>query len=301
MTLTPSLRPDLQGLWVPLITPFTTAPERQVDHAALGRLVERLASEGVHGFVVCGTTGEASALSEAEQDACLRTVAAHARGLPLMMGLGGDALAPALARLEHLCHDSTLPPLAALLVCAPAYIRPGQAGAQHWFEALADASRLPLVLYDIPYRSGCELHLDTLLKLAAHPRIVGVKDCGGDLGKTLALIGDGRLQVLAGDDLQMFGALAQGAAGAIAASLHGRTVDFVALHAALRDNRLAQARTLWHGLRTWIEDCFAEPNPAPIKAWLAAVGACGPTLRPPLQAASPALQVRLRRHPLSGG
>lgn len=273
------------GLWIPLVTPFR---EGRVDHAALAALTQRLAPMGIAGLVVCGSTGEAASLEEDEVWACLATVAAHAGRLPLLLGVAGEHLGHARARVQAAGRlaATSVPTLRGLLVSAPQYIRPSQAGVRAWFEALAESSSLPLVIYDIPYRTGVSITRDTLLALAAHPRIQAIKDCGGDLGKTLALLADGRLAVLAGEDLQLFSHLALGAAGAISASAHLRTQAFVQLLRDIAAGRLAQARRSWHDLTPLIEALFSEPNPAPLKAALAAQGLLANELRPPMQPAS---------------
>lgn len=276
------------GLWIPLVTPFDTAD--QVDHAALGALVRDLAGRGVAGFVACGSTGEAAALTAEEQLAVLDTTLAAAQGLPVLMGVGGYRLQGVLAQLDAVCTR----PVAGVLVAPPCYIRPSQEGLLSWFRTLADASRVPLVLYDIPYRAGVELRLETLLALAEHPRIQAIKDCGGDAAKTAALIADGRLALLAGEDVQIFGSLALGAAGAIAASAHRHTERFARVIALLQAGSLAEARALWQPLLPWVQAVFGEPNPGPVKALLAEAGQMADRLRAPMTAASPALRQRLR-------
>jgi 4-hydroxy-tetrahydrodipicolinate synthase len=277
---------DLSGLWVPLVTPFDA--DGAIDHAALARLAKRLATAGVTGTVVCGSTGEAAALDDGEQLAALETVAAAAPALPRIMGLSGYHLGQTLAWVQRLNREA----LAALLVPAPHYIRPSQQGLIDWFTSIADASAAPLVLYDIPYRTGATLERETLRTLAAHPNIVAIKDCGGD--KARALIADGRLQVLAGEDAQLFGTVAEGGAGAIAASAHLRTEDFVRVVRWLREGRLAEARALWQPLVPLIELLFSEPNPAPLTAALALDGQMGETLRAPMTRAGDAVRERLR-------
>ena len=285
-----------QGLWLPLITPFDDAS--QVDHPRLAALTQHYseAPQGLSGLVVCGSTGEAASLAEAEQQAVLDTVLAHTT-LPVVMGLSGYHLGHTLERLAALASY----PLAGWLVPAPHYIRPSQAGLQGWFERIADQAGAPLIVYDIPYRTGSTLSLSTLLALAEHPRIQAIKDCGGDPAKTQALIEDGRLQVLAGEDAQIFSTLALGGHGAIAASAHWQTGRFARLLALLAASDLPAARVLWHSLQPMIHALFAEPNPAPIKALLAAQGHdltlhlphLLPHLREPMTPASPGLLQRL--------
>jgi 4-hydroxy-tetrahydrodipicolinate synthase len=290
--MTTSTPPTFSGLWVPLVTPFR---DHAVDHEALAKLTRHLAPTGIAGFVVCGTTGEAPALDEREQLACLDTVARHAQGLPLVMGLSGYHLGDTRAWVERLCGlaATQVPGLRGLLVPAPHYIRPSQAGLRLWFETLADASSLPLIVYDIPYRTGAVLARETLLALAAHPNIRAVKDCGGDAGKTQALIADSRLAVLAGEDLQIFSNVAQGGAGAIAASAHLHTERFVAVLQALARGDLDTARVQWRPLVPLIELLFAEPNPGPVKAMLARQGLMSAELRAPMTVISASLQQRL--------
>ena len=159
---TPS--PDFSGLWIPLVTPFR---DGAVDHEALSALVKRLATTGIAGFVVCGSTGEAAALDEGEQLAVLATVAKAAPPLPRIMGISGYHLGKTLEWVRRLGKLD----LPGLLVPAPSYIRPSQAGLIEWFHAIAEASTLPLLIYDIPYRTGASIDRQTLLTLANHPRI----------------------------------------------------------------------------------------------------------------------------------
>ena len=276
-----------QGLWIPLVTPFK---DGAVDHPALVRLTTTLAAQGVSGFVACGSTGEAAALDKDEQLAVLETVLGAAQGLPVVMGLSGYHLGQTAAWVQTLARY----PLAGLLVPAPHYIRPSQEGLLHWFRTLANASAVPLVVYDIPYRTGAMLTTETLLAMAEHPRIRAIKDCGGNAAKTQALIADGRLAVLAGEDAQMFSTLAWGGHGAIAASAHWQAPRFVELMELLRVGDLPEARRVWRALSPWIDACFAEPNPAPLKAVLAHAGWMRNELRAPMMPASEALTERLQ-------
>ena len=279
---TPGHHSPFSGLWLPLITPFR---KQEVDHPALAALVQHHCKTGIAGFAVCGSTGEAAALDEAEQLAVLDTVIEAVQqfkpGLPVVMGLSGYNLAQTLAWVKTVSGY----PVAGMLVPAPHYIRPSQAGLLHWFHAMADASAAPLIIYDIPQRTGVAIDLSTLLQLAGHPNIRGVKDCGQDPAKTHALIADGRLAVLAGEDLQIFSTMALGGAGAIAASAHVQTERFAEVIRLLQRGALREARAAWMPLVPVMAAMFAEPNPASIKAALAREGWIANELRAPMMAA----------------
>jgi 4-hydroxy-tetrahydrodipicolinate synthase len=282
---------DLSGIWVALVTPFhNQAQGHRVDHAALRRLVTHLKQAQVSGLVALGSTGEAAALDDDEQDAVLDSVLNAADGLPVIAGLAGNHVGHLHARLAYL---NTLP-IKAVLSPAPYYVRPSQAGLIAHFTALANASRAPIVLYDIPYRTGVEMTLDTILTLAGHDNIAGIKDCGGSLDKTQTLIADGRLQVLAGEDSQLFHNLCLGGAGAITAAAQVTPDAFMAMFHALRAGQLADGRRLHHQLMPLLRALFAEPNPSVIKAAMAEQGLMLNALRPPMCPASEVAMQRMR-------
>jgi 4-hydroxy-tetrahydrodipicolinate synthase len=277
---------DFSGLWIPLVTPF----ERdKVDYTALKRLVAHYRPSGIAGLVVCGSTGEAAALSDEEQLEVLQTVMTEAPALPVIMGLSGYHLGKTAARVR----DFSKLNIAGVLLPAPSYIRPSQAGLIEWFTALADASAVPVVLYDIPYRTGSTMALESIRTLAAHPRIQALKDCGGDPAKTRALIADGQLQVLAGEDVNIFSTVAAGGRGAIAAAAHLHTARFAEIVRRIQAGDVAGAEALWAPLPPLIEALFAEPNPGPLKALMARQGLLNDELRSPMTRASAALVERL--------
>ncbi|HTJ93300.1 MAG TPA: 4-hydroxy-tetrahydrodipicolinate synthase [Pararobbsia sp.] len=278
---------SFSGIWIPLVTPFSNGA---VDHSDLRALVRSYADTGISGFVALGTTGEPASLSDAEQRAVLSTILDAACGLPVVAGLAGNNTAELHARVAEL---NTLP-LAGLLVPAPYYVRPSQQGVHDHFITLAGLSAHPLIVYDIPYRTGVRIELPTLLSLAAHPNIVAIKDCAGSLETTLALIRDGRLAVLAGDDLQFFNTICLGGHGAIAASAHIHPREFVAVWQAADTGRLGEAREAFHRIVPLIQALVAEPNPAPVKAALSILGEIDPELRTPMTRASDATFNRLR-------
>lgn len=277
----------LRGLWLPLVTPF--APDGAPDLPALARLVRHYKPCGLAGLVVCGSTGEAAALDADEQLAVLEAVLHAAKGWPVVMGVPGNHLGRATAWVQRLAAY----PLAGLLVSAPPYIRPSQTGLLTWFNTLADAAHAPLVLYDIPYRTGAHIDTHTLLTLAEHPNIQAIKDCGGDMAKTQALVAQGRLQVLAGDEASLLPTLAMGGAGAILAAAHLATERFVQLVSAAAHGRVDEAHALWRTLRPLVDGVYTEPNPAALKWALAEQGLIRNVLRAPMTRLSTAGEIAL--------
>lgn len=273
---------ELSGIWVPLVTPFR---QGRVDEAALQRLVVHLGQQGVAGFVACGSTGEAAMLDEAEQHAVLATVQAAAGDRPVLMGLSGVRAEQVAERALRLCRHQAAP--AGWLLSPPAYVKPPQAGLRDFFLRVADTLPGLVVAYDVPSRTGVRLAPETLLALAAHPRIRAVKDCSADAAAATHLLAEGRLAVLAGNDDELFAHLALGAVGGITATAHLRPAHFVHLHRLVADQRLDEARRLWYALRPLTAAAFAEPNPMPVKGWLAAQGWMTDECRAPMQAARP--------------
>lgn len=279
---------SFNGIWVALATPFRNG---EVDFASLDRLVQRLLADGAAGLVVCGTTGEAAALSQEEQLAVLDAVLRQAAPHQVIMGLAGNQLNALLDLQREIQHR----PLAGLLVPAPYYIRPSQAGLEHFFNTLADATTVPLVLYDIPYRTGVRIERETLRRIVRHPNIQAIKDCAGDSETTMALIADGQVQVLTGEDTQIFSTLCLGGHGAISASANVRTDLYARMHECITQGDLPGARQLHYRLQPWIQAAFSEANPAAVKAALALQGLCGDEVRAPILPCSPANRERLRQ------
>lgn len=283
---------SFQGIWVPLVTPFHNSA---IDFVGLRRLVGHLLEGGIDGIVVCGTTAEAAALSKHEQLAVLDAVLELVPAQRVVMGLAGNNLTELLQFQSEILKR----PVAGLLVPPPYYIRPSQAGLEAFFNTVADASSVPIIVYDIPYRTGVVFEQATLLNVVAHERVVAVKDCGGNQANTLALLGSGNVDVLCGEDNQIFSALCLGATGAIAASAHVHPELFVALYQQIRDNQLAAGRATFFQLVPLIHSLFMEPNPAPVKSALAIEGLISDELRAPMQRGSESLKVRLQ-HILKG-
>lgn len=274
------------GIWVPLVTPFR---DGAVDFPALQPLARHIAGAGVAGLVVCGSTGEAAALSETEQLAVLDTVLQAVPDCPIVMGLAGNNLKQVLDRLRQIqCRA-----IRGLLVPPPYYIRPAQAGLIEYYRILADAAAVPLIVYNIPYRTGINIEPETMREIAQHERVTALKDCGGNQAATMQLIADDVLDVLAGEDLQTLSTLCLGGCGAILASAHIRPDLFVRLARHVENGDLHAAQQVFYRLLPMIRLLFEEPNPAPIKAALAMMGFMRDELRAPMANASPALKEKL--------
>lgn len=263
------------GIWVPLVTPFS---QGEIDFPALTELCHYVMKQGVSGVVVCGTTGEAPMLSKEEQLQVLDAVLAVVPGDKVMMGLSGTHM-PSVLAMQNAINQR---PIAGILLPAPYYIRPSQAALEVWFTELADNSNVPIVVYNVPYRSGIHLELETLRRLAKHPRIAAVKDCGGSNDLTLALIADGELDVMSGEDGQILTTLCLGGTGAITASAHLFPNRFVQLVKQVSEGDLASARANFYQLMPLIRLMFAAPNPAAIKYALSLDGLMQNEVRAPL-------------------
>jgi 4-hydroxy-tetrahydrodipicolinate synthase len=256
----------LNGLYVPLITPFQTDGAVALD--ALETLAYGVLDAGATGVVALGTTGEPAALSGSEQRAVVDVAArvCRERSAQLVVGAGTPEALDAL-------RDR--PEVVAALTVVPPFTRPGEAGVLAHFTHLAAASPVPLIVYHVPYRTGQPLSADTLRRLADLPGVAGVKhSVGGIDADTVALLADlpPDFAVLGGDDPFVSPLLALGAHGAILASAHVATAQFAEMVNAWRAGQLARARALGHRLASLSTALFAEPNPTVIKAVLHAHG-----------------------------
>lgn len=280
----------IEGCLTALVTPL--AGDR-VDFDALARLVDWQIEQGVDGIVSVGTTGESATLDVDEHVAVIAATVKAARGrVPVIAGAGGNATAEALA-LTKASEDAGAD---ALLHVTPYYNRPSQEGLYRHFEAIAKATKLPIVLYNVPTRTACDLLTDTVVRLADFPNIVAIKDATGNLVRgteLVARVGD-RMAILSGDDGTAFPLYAVGGRGVISVVSNVAPRAMSDMWDAARDGDWARARKRHHELRVLSQMLFAEPSPAPTKAALALLGRCAPEVRLPLVAATPGLTAQLR-------
>lgn len=279
-----------QGLWLPLITPFR---DGALDTGSLRRLLRHYAEQPLDGLILAGTTGEAMTLDEAETEQLVRVGAEEIAGrLPLYLGLSGSDTW-AQARQLAMLHAW---PVDGYLIACPYYTRPSQEGLYHHFAALAAETDRPILLYNIPYRTGVNLANETLLRLAERGNIRGVKDCCADPAQSTDLIRQkpADFAVLTGEDAWYYSALLHGADGAILASAHLETARFAAIRRVVAANDHLAARRQWDDLIGLVRLLFAEPNPAAIKHCLWRLGLiASPELRLPMMPASTGLAARL--------
>jgi 4-hydroxy-tetrahydrodipicolinate synthase len=272
----------LTGLYVPLITPFDRSGAVALD--AVEALAHQALDDGARGLVALGTTAEPSSLTADEQQAVLAVVTrvCRERHAPLVVGASTAQALRALA--DH-------PEVVASLTVVPSFVRPGEEGALAHLTRLAADSPVPLVVYDIPYRTGQYLSAATLRRLADVPGVAGLKYAAGGINAdTVDLFADlpSGLAVLGGDDTFISPLLALGAHGGILASAHVATGEFVRLIDAWHAGDVTAARALGGRLATLSAALFAEPNPTVIKAVLHAQGRIPtPDVRLPLLPAQP--------------
>ena len=280
----------IEGCLTAIVTPFQGD---RIDFDALGKLVDWQIDNGVDGIVSVGTTGESATLDVDEHVAVIAATVRAARGrVPVIAGAGGNATSEALA-LTKASEDAGAD---ALLHVVPYYNRPSQEGLYRHFQAIARSTKLPIVLYNVPSRTACDLLADTVVRLCEEPNIVAIKDATGNLvrgGELIAKVGH-RLAVLSGDDGTTFPMYAIGARGVISVVSNVAPREMAEMWDAVQANDWARAKALHYKLRYLNQLLFDEPSPAPTKAALALLGRCGVDVRLPLVAASPALTERVR-------
>ncbi|MFB9833423.1 4-hydroxy-tetrahydrodipicolinate synthase [Actinoallomurus acaciae] len=270
----------MNGVHVPLVTPFTKSGT--VDVPSLERLAHHVLGQGAAGLVALGTTGEAPMLTGAESrtviEVCRRVGDAY--GTPLTVGTGTAGTDESVRQARERAEAADL-----LLAVVPYYLRPTDEGVIEHFAAVGAAAGVPLIVYNVPYRTGKTLRAETLLALLAAEHVAGVKHCPGSVdADTLTLLAGGR-DVLCGDDAFLYPMLALGAAGGISASGNVAPAALAAVVSAVRAGDAERARTLHCSLLPLVRALFAEPSPTVIKAVLAERGLIAhPGVRAPLRA-----------------
>jgi 4-hydroxy-tetrahydrodipicolinate synthase len=287
------LQSRLRGLWLPLVTPFRNG---ELDEASLRRLVRHYANSPIDGLVLAATSGEGLSLGMRELEllvALARSeISGSGRYMPICLGLSGAAT----AKMQEALDETAAWPIDGYLIASPYYTRPSQRGLLQHFSTLADHASWPIVLYNIPYRTAVNLANETLLELAAHPNIVGLKDCCADRAQSIDLLRrrPAGFRVLTGEDALCYEALTDGADGAILLSAHIETESFAAVAALLKQGQRDAAHARWESVSDLTRLLFTEPSPAAAKYWLWRTGLIDSAeVRLPMVEASRELAARL--------
>jgi 4-hydroxy-tetrahydrodipicolinate synthase len=267
---------ELRGCYTALVTPFA---DGQIDYQALTRLVEEQVAGGIDGIVPMGTTGESPTLDFDEHPQVIASVIEAVAGrCQTIAGTGGNSTAEAVRLTRHAASIGA----DATLQVTPYYNKPSQEGLYRHFMQVADEGGLPVVLYNVPGRSSCEIAVDTVVRLAKHPNIVAIKEAAGSVDRVSQILSRCEITVLSGDDSLTLPMISVGAKGVISVASNLLPAEVTALvHAAL-DGDFEGARELHYRYYRVFNDLFIETNPVPIKAALAMVGKLKEEYRLPL-------------------
>jgi 4-hydroxy-tetrahydrodipicolinate synthase len=281
----------LQGCGTALVTPFTT--DGAVDYPALRALVDWQIAEGIDFLVVCGSTGEAQTLDEAERERVVAAVTEVAEGrVPVMAGATSNDTAYAVNETRRMCRIG----IDYVLSATPYYNRPSQDGLYRHFMAVADASSKPVCLYNVPGRTAVNLHPATALKLATHTNVMGIKEASGDLKQVMEILRQRPVgfAVLSGDDWLTMPVIGAGGDGLVSVVSNQVPAAMTALVHLLLSGDLEKARSWHYRLMPLMDANFLETNPAPAKAALHLMGRIHDVLRLPLLPVSDATREILR-------
>jgi len=279
------------GCMTALITPFAGG---DVDHRALADLIEAQIAGGVHGVVPCGSTGEAATLTHDEHIAIVREVVRLVRGrVSVIAGTGSNSTAEAI-RLTRAAEEAGAD--GALLI-SPYYNKPTQEGIYRHYAAVAEATRLPLIVYNIPGRTSSNISAETMGRLSRVPSVVGVKEASGSLAHVLEVIqaSGPDFAVYSGDDILTLPIMTAGGTGVLAVTANLVPRDFATLAEALLAGDLERGRTLMRRLLPLVQATSLEVNPLPVKTALAMMGRCAEEFRLPLTCMSAPARAKLEK------
>ncbi|MBM5812265.1 MAG: 4-hydroxy-tetrahydrodipicolinate synthase [Gammaproteobacteria bacterium] len=268
-----------RGSMVALVTPMTAAGD--VDPVAFGRLLDWHRQQGTDGIVVGGTTGESPTVTAAELDELVQIAVQRVGGqVPLLAGTGSNSTAAAVERTRAACELG----VDGVLVVTPYYNRPTQEGLYRHFSLVADAASVPVILYNVPSRTGCDLLPATVERLAGHPQIVGIKEATGDIARGAEILercGDDFL-LLSGDDPSCRRLVAAGAQGVISVTANAAPALMHEMIEAALQGDDARATELDDRLAALHRALFVEANPIPVKWAVARLGRIAAGIRLPL-------------------
>ena len=268
---------NLTGCGTALITPFKNG---EVDYDAFAALVDRQVDAGIDFLVPLGTTGETPCLEDEERIKVLQIAKAHSQGRPVVAGGGTNSLQHTIRSMQMLEPYG----VDAFLIVVPYYNKPTQEGQYQYFKAVAEATDKPIVLYNVPGRTGVNMTAETALRLAEIPNIVAIKEASGNreqIEKILAGAPEG-FQVLSGNDDDTLWMMQQGGAGIISVASNVAPKHMADFIGAIREGDMAKAEQMNKDLTPLFNNCFVESNPIPAKAAMHAMGLIENELRLPL-------------------
>jgi 4-hydroxy-tetrahydrodipicolinate synthase len=274
------MKKELLGTGVAIVTPFL--PNGDVDFIGLENLVERLITQGINYIVVLGTTGETATLSSSEKNEVIQCIKNKNGGrVPLVIGIGGNNTTSLINQLETFDYTG----FTAVLSVSPYYNKPSQNGIIQHYSLLAKASALPIILYNVPGRTGSNLTAHTTLHLAHEiPNICGIKEASGNMEQIMQIIKNkpDDFLVISGDDNLTLPIIAAGGAGVISVTANAYTSDYCKMVKLCLEGNFEKARILHYKLTGITDLFFADGNPGGVKAALKILGVCGDTMRMPL-------------------
>ena len=268
-----------KGTGIALITPFKS--DKSVDEESLVKIVNHVIDNGADFLVALGTTSEAPTLSAEEKNLVIKTILeANQNRLPILLGMGGNNTEAVIEAIK--AQDFT--GISGILSVVPYYNKPNQRGMKAHFEAIADASPVPVVLYNVPGRVGVNLQAATCVELAKHPNIIAVKEASGNLQQIMEILRDkpADFDVLSGDDGITQPLMALGAQGVISVAANAYTKPFSQMMQAQKNGKTEEALRLHFGMLKMNQLIFADGNPSGIKCLMLRMGLCENVLRLPL-------------------
>ena len=267
-----------RGAATAIVTPFD---EKGVNYEAFGKIIDWQIEEGINALVVAGTTGEGSTLTDEEHRAVLHYAVQRTAGrVPVIAGTGSNDTAYAIDLTRYACGIGC----DAMLVVTPYYNKATQKGLIRMYTDIADAFSKPLILYNVPSRTGVNIEPKTYLALADHPQISAIKEANGNISKiveTMSLVGD-KLDVYSGNDDQIVPIMAMGGSGVISVLSNVMPKETARICQLMLEGKTAEAAALQCKYLKLINALFSEVNPIPVKAAMAAMGWCEDYLRMPL-------------------
>lgn len=283
---------ELIGTGTALITPFNN--DHSIDFDALSRIIEQQIAGGTNYFVMLGTTGESSTLSNEEKSAVVSHIKkVNAGRLPLVLGVGGNNTSDVVEQLKSLDTDG----LTAILSVSPYYNKPNQQGIIYHYNEVANASPLPIILYNVPGRTGSNMTASTQLELAKHPNIVATKEASGNMEQVMSILKDkpADFLVISGDDALTFPILACGGSGVISVINHIFPRTFSGMVKSALQGDIIAARAAHERVLESSIAIFADGSPGGIKTMLHEKQLCGTAVRPPLWQVNAQVDENLRK------